>query len=999
MSIWKQNKFMSLKSLVTTLLAVTIFSAGLTAGPGGITRTRREAVRLYENGMYGQARTLFESLSGDPLSEGYTVLCAMKQRAADYPELLADYERRHPASGMSSLLHFEYGRLLFDEGRYERAATEFSEVAPEALTEAEMAEYVFKYGYSAFALGHHAEATQYFMLLEALPQSDYSAPGHYYSGIIQYDAKRFPEAEAHFWVAADDPRFTDLTNFYIVDCRFNQKDYDFVIREGERIYGSVPPERRDRLARIISESYLVKGDKEKAREYYDEQSHTEMNRKDYFYAATVLYSVDDYAGAIENFTKMGDRSDSLGQVANYHLANSYLRTHDQVSAMQSFKDASEVDFDPEITEDAAFNYAKLAFDLNKDTSGFARYMSRWSTRTRGDQIYGYMALAHLVDRDYAAAVEAYDKIEELTPDMRSNYTKANFLRGAQLLSSGSYRDAVPFFRATAYYVPRTDRLNQLARYWMGEASYRAGNWEDAERTFTELHNAAALDGAPEGALLPYNIAYSYFKEGEYASAARWFDSYLASGADAFREDAMTRRADCDFGRKDYRSAINSYQKVLSEFFSSDDIYPWYQQAVAYGLAGDKRRKVATLLHVEDSSPDAPMYDEATYELGRAQLDVKNNNDAVRTFTRLRETTDDNTYVARALIGLGMVYRNMAKYDEALDSYKEVVSLMPRSEYAEEAMLAIESIYQTRRQPEKFLEYVEKNSLAVARADSDREQMYFNTAEQLYLAGNWQQAVPVLQKYLEGYPDAADRAKAEFYLAESYNALGDKEKAVEAYGRAAGAQSEYSFAEMSRLRYADLSYGLERYQDAYRGYNDLLETARMDVNRQTARLGMMRSAYRSKDYEAAIKAADAVAADRDAAPAVRDEARYTKAKSSLATSRRDEALAIFRELGAQPSTAIGAESKYLVVQSLFDSGRFDDLEKEVYSFSQDAGDQSYWLARAYLVLGDSFAERGQYAQAKATYESIRDGYEPENGSDDVADNVKMRLDRLATLMKD
>ena len=174
---------------------------------------------------------------------------------------------------------------------------------------------------------------------------------------------------------------------------------------------------------------------------------------------------------------------------------------------------------------------------------------------------------------------------------------------------------------------------------------------------------------------------------------------------------------------------------------------------------------------------------------------------------------------------------------------------------------------------------------------------------------------------------------------------------------------------------------------------------MDVNRQTARLGMMRSAYRSQDYEAAIQAADAVAADRDAAPAVRDEARYTKAKSSLATSRRDEALAIFRELGAQPSTAIGAESKYLVVQSLFDSGRFDDLEKEVYSFSQDAGDQSYWLARAYLVLGDSFAERGQYAQAKATYESIRDGYEPENGSDDVADNVKMRLDRLATLMKD
>ena len=780
---------MSLKSLVTPILAVTILSATLAANPVDGPRTWREAVRFYQNGMYAQARVLFESLGDDPVSEGYAVLCALKMQGEDGPELLTDYLQRHPASGLADPLYFEYGRILFDEGKYDRAAEAFSNVSSAGLTDAETAEYLFKYGYAAYALGHNEEASQYFMVLESLPQSDYTAPGRYYSGMILYDASNFPEAEAKFWQAVEDPRLTDLANFYIVDCEFNQKNYDFVIREGERIYESVPAERRERLARIISESYLVKGNKEKAREYYDEQSHKGMNRKDYFYAATVLYSVDDFAGAIDNFLKMGDRSDSLGQVANYHLANSYLRTHDQVSAMNAFRAASEVDFDPEITEDAAFNYAKLAFDLNKDTSGFANYIRRWSTKARGDQIYGYMALAALVDRDYAAAVEAYDNIEELTPDMRSNYTKANFLRGAQLMESGSYRDAVPYFRATAYYVPRTERLNQLARYWLAEANYRAGNWEDAVKTFTELHHASALDGTPEGDLLPYNVAYSYFKQGEYATAAQWFDSYLTGDDSRFREDAMTRRADCDFGRKDYRSAIRSYQNVLTEYFSADDIYPWYQQAVAYGLSGDKRRKVSTLLHVEDSSPDAPFYNEATYELGRAQMDVNSNNDAVRTFKRLLENTSDNTYVARALIGLGMVYRNQSKYDDALDSYKQVVSLMPRSEYAEEAMLAIESIYQTLRQPQKFLEYVERNSLAAGRADSDREQMYFSTAEQLYLAGNWQEAVPTLVKYLEGYPDAKDRAQAEFYLAESYNALGEKEKAVEAYGRAAAAESE------------------------------------------------------------------------------------------------------------------------------------------------------------------------------------------------------------------
>ena len=88
---------------------------------------------------------------------------------------------------------------------------------------------------------------------------------------------------------------------------------------------------------------------------------------------------------------------------------------------------------------------------------------------------------------------------------------------------------------------------------------------------------------------------------------------------------------------------------------------------------------------------------------------------------------------------------------------------------------------------------------------------------------------------------------------------------------------------------------------------------------------------------------------------------------------------------------------MVIQNLYDTGKFDAVGDEVYAFSQKAGDQSYWLARAYIVLGDAFAERGQYAQAKATFESIRDGYEPEKGTDDVAGNVQMRLERLAELM--
>lgn len=990
---------MRIRKTALALLVLMLVSSGLHAVEPEGREDWRRALELYRSGMYERARAVFETLSPDPTADGYVVLCALKLRSDDSGELMAEYDRLYPSTVLTGRIRFENARILFDEGRFGEASLEFSKVPSTVLSADETPEYMFKCGYSAFSVGRDSEALQFFTILDALDRSEFSAPGQYVSGIIYYNSGRFAEAEDHFFKAATDPRFTELCNFYIVDCEFNRKNYEYVVDQGTAVYADAPEERKDRLARIISESYLVLGDVENARAYYERLAGKEnMNRKDLFYAGTVLYSAHDYQGAIENYTKMTDRSDSLGQIANYHLGNAYIRTRNQVAAMEAFREAASVDYDPRMTEDAAFNYAKLAFDLNKDTSGFADYLKRYSTRARGEQIYGYMALAALTDGDYAAAIDAYDNIDVLSPDMQNNYTKANFLRGRQLFASGSYRDAQPYFRATAYYLPKTDRLNQYARYWLAESCYRAGDYAQAAEVYTELYNGSALYNRAEGQILPYNIGYCLFKQQDYEAAARWFDIYIESGSPVNREDAMNRRADCDFGRHDYKAAAESYRRVLDEFFGPDDIYPYYQQAISYGLAGDQRRKMTTLMQVGGASPDAWLYSDALYELGRTQMDLKMNEDAIRSFSRLRSTTKDSVFVAKALSGLGLVYRNMSQYDKALQSYDELVHLMPGSEYAEEAMLAIESIYQSRREPDKFLEYLEKNSLASA-SDSDKEDVYFNTAEQLYLAGSYGDAVSAALKFLDNFPGSDSVPQVQFYLAESYRALGEKEKACDWYAEAMDATSSLSFVEMSRLRYAQLSYELERYQDAYKGYSTLRAVTKIAENETAAEIGMMRSAYRCKDYASAVSACELVAADPAVGEDLKRESEYLKAKSCLALSRRDEAMEMFRALASEPSTAEGAEASYMLIQNSFDTGDFASVESGVYEFSQKAGSQSYWLARAYLVLGDSFAERGNYTQAKATWESIRDGYLPAAGTqDDIDSGVRMRLERLETLMQ-
>ncbi len=988
---------MKIRKTAVALLLLALVTQGLSAAQKGRTEDYRRAVDLYNSGMYERARAIFESVAPGPMSEGYSVLCALKMRTDDYEELIAEYERRYPSTVLTGRIWFEYARILFDNGHYGEAYLEFSKISSSILTAGETAEYMFKCGYSAFSIGRYPEALQFFLILDALEYSEYTAPGRYISGVIHYNNRQFSQAEFSFQGASSDPRFTDLTNFYIVDCEFNLKRYDYVIREGTRIFDRSPEERKQRLARIISESYLIRGDSENARRYYSLLSErTDMNRKDYFYAGTVLYSVHDYSGAIENYTKMTERTDSIGQIANYHLGNAYLRTRNQVAAMEAFKAAASVNHNPRMTEDAMFNYAKLAFDLNKDTSGFADYIKRYSTKTRGEQIYGYMALAALYDRDYASAIAAYDNIDELGPDMRNNYVKANFLRGRQLFTGGSYRDAAQYFRTAAYYLPRTDRLNQFSRYWLAESYYLSGSYAMAAEIYTELYNGSALYNMTEGSLLPYNIAYCYFKQMDYSVAARWFDVYINTGRALNREDAMNRRADCDFGLRDYKAAAESYGRVLAEFFSHDDIYPYYQQGISYGLMGDNTRKMTTLLQVEGASPDAPLYSEAMYELARTQLELKRNEDAVRSFTTLSNTTRDRVYEAKALAGLGLVYRNMNEYDTALGYYDQVVKLMPGTEYAEEALMAIESIYSSRHQTDKYLEYLETNSLSSTMGDEKKEEMYFNTTEQLYLAGSYTQAITSAQRFLESFPASANRELVQFYLAESYRATGDKERACDSYAIAMKSGSGMSFVEISMLRYARLSYELERYQDALAGYSSLYSRTRIEANKSAACQGMMRSAYRCKDYAAAVGACDAVIADASTNEVTRREATYIKAKSCLALSRRDEAMGLFRTLSGNPSTAEGAEASYILIQNSYDTGDFDAVERAVYEFSQVAGDQSYWLAKAYIVLGDSFVEKGNYSQATATFESIRNGYVPYGETDDVLSNVSMRLERLQTL---
>ena len=975
------------KRLILAVAAVFLAAAASAQNP-----EYRRALDLYEHGMYAEAVQLLDRIPGSE-AEGYAALCALELQSPGYEERAEAFLDRWPESPLVPQVNYRWALDLFDRGAYEQANYRFGCVAQDELFKDQIAEYAYKKGYSAFGSGDLDLARTILERMQLLPPSDYTSPSQYSLGYVCYSQRDFREAAEWFAKSAKDPRFTQLANYYILECRFNEKDYDYVVKFGEEIFKTIPADRQSHFARLMSEAYLVLGDKEKARSYYQKnlEENKVRNRSDYFYAGSVLYAVEDWQGAVDNFSQMPERTDSLGQIANYQLGYSYIQLHNKVAALDAFKEAAALPFNKDIQEDAYFNYAKLAFDLNNDVSAFNDYMKRYDALSKGDQIYSYMAMAALANHDYEAAVAAYDNIDELDPRMQSNYMKAYFLRANQLIENGSWRDAVPRLRTAAYYSPRQDPFNQLSRYWIAESYYRDGKYEDARTVLMDLYNLSALDGKKEGDLIPYNIAYTFFKEEDYPAALKWFNNYLSGRHDTAGSDAETRIGDCYFFQKDYTTALAAFERKLADYPDPDDIYPYFRAGVACGLVQDFPRKVQFLERVKKASPSAPYYSEAMYELGRAYVSVGEPEDAVRTFRTLRSTTDDPAYATKALLELGMIARNGGDDAKALEYYKQVAT--EGGEYADDALLAIESIYRTRQEPDAYLAFVNSLGDKAARTDAQKEEVYFSTAEEIFLGGNYAKAETTFKSYLEKYPEGAKVAEAQFYLGECYRGLGDKEKAVDAFTSALEQGLEGSFLESAYLRLGDLSYSMQRYPKAYASYLKLKDVAQLDDNKHTASVGMMRSAFKAREFEDALDAAQDVRTDRRSSDDLKREADYIRAKSCLGMSRRAEAYGIFDQLAKDPSTDEGAEAAYLIIQDRFDRAEFDGIQDKVYDFAAKASGQNYWLAKAFIVLGDTFAENGNMAQAKATFDSIKSGYTPYGPEDEVLDQVELRLRKL------
>ncbi|MDD4638760.1 MAG: tetratricopeptide repeat protein, partial [Bacteroidales bacterium] len=348
------------------------------------------------------------------------------------------------------------------------------------------------------------------------------------------------------------------------------------------------------------------------------------------------------------------------------------------------------------------------------------------------------------------------------------------------------------------------------------------------------------------------------------------------------------------------------------------------------------------------------------------------------------------YYTKSLLEMGLVSFNSNQTDKAIEFYKKILEESPMSPEAQSALAGLENIYQERGEADQYLAFIDKLGISSSKSPDEREVMIFNSSEKLYLSGNYPSAAASLISFLNRYPDGSKSTQASFYLGESLQKLSKPEQARDAFLKVME-KGTGSFSELATLNYARISYSLQDYQEALKGYSTLSMIAALDNNKKEAYLGKLNSFFMLRQYENSL-------AESENAPRFNlsgqelEQVKYITAKSFYLLGERAKAIPLLRELSKNKMTPQGAECAYLIISNHFDNGDFDSVEKEVFALSDSGTPQRYWLAKSYILLGDSYAERENWEQAEATFKSILESYES-GTEDDIAEQIKIRLDKI------
>lgn len=964
-----------------------------------------EGKELFELKNYAGAIDKLQAFKQQPIDTDsrqeadYMIASAFFQQGRGEADLvLKDFLDTYPDTRHADEINFMIGSVHFGKEEYQKALFWLRESNIDMLSAEQQEAYSFRLAYSLLQTGDRGTAKGYFNRIRQIG-STYREAAAYYVAYIDYAEGNYDSALQEFARLRNFKAYEEQSLYYITQINFIQNKYERVIQEGEEMLSLYPGnENNAEVYRMLGNSYYNTGNEEKAIDRLNKYvaAATSPKRGDLYILGVCYFNKGDQNQAVRSLGRVVSENDELTQNAYLYLGQAYLKQKDKNNARMAFEAAATAPFNEQIREVALYNYALLIHETNftgfgESVSIFEDFLNDFPNSRYADKVNDYLVEVYLTTKNYEAALTSIEKIKQ--PSSKILEAKQDILLqlGTQAFTNVQTEEAIRYFTRAIDMGNQNPEARNEAYFWRGESYYRLERYQQSITDYRTYTNNSRQRNTEMYALAHYNMAYGYFKQKNYHEALATFRQYTQlenNQQAATYADAFNRIGDCLFQNRQFAEAEANYNRAAQALPSAGD-YSVYQKGYVLGLQKDYRGKIAEMDRIIREFPESQYVDDALYEKGRSYVLLNEHSQAVASFESLMNQFPNSSLSRKAGVQLGLIHFNTDQPQKAADAYKKVINRYPGSEEARVALNDLRSVYIELNDINAYTQYVNSLGGSVRIEVSEQDSLTYLAAERLFMRNDYDGARRSLTNYLQTFPGGAFSSNANYYLGNIAFKNKEYNEAHSFFTRVLDS-GDTNFREESLARKAEIEYIGERYGDALETFKQLQLFAENPVNKEAAKVGVMRSAYYTNQSQDALIAASELLKEAKLSPELIAEARYIRAKSNLKAGKATAAMDDLREVSRDTRTAYGAEAKYLLAQLYYDANEDAKAIELLDDFATNGTPHQYWLARGFILWADIYIRQGDNVQARVYLNSLNNNYK---GNDDIAGMIEDRLQKI------
>lgn len=956
-----------------------------------------KALALYNDKQYASAQHIFEYVKNHAATEEvksdcayYIANCAIRTNQVNADELMAKFVDDYPTSTKQNQAYIEVAQYFFEQGNYPKALQWFDKVDESYMSKSDSDKFNFQKGYSYFTAKKKKEATTYFNKVVNSPV--FGSQAKYYLGFMAYEGDDYKEATKYFDEVSGEEKYKEKLSYYQADMNFKLGNFQKAIDLGQKAMAKSNEMEKSELNKIIGESYFNLKQYDKAIPFLEQYAGKKgkWNNTDFYQLGYAYYEQKNYEKAISQFNKIIEGKDFVAQNAYYHLGLSYLNTGKKQEALNAFKNASEMDFNAQIQEDAALNYAKVSYDIGnayQTVPGvLLDFLKKYPNNSSRAEVEKLLVDSYISTKNYKEALTLLEK--NRTAENKAAYQKVLFYRGVELFNESNYAEAAKMFK-NAISEQKTPEFTARATFWKAETEYVMDDFQNALLTYKQFAGLAAAKSTVEYKNINYNIGYTYFKLKEYDQAANSFQAQIDnSKEDKVRlNDSYLRLGDSRFVTSKYAQANEAYGKAI-EAKGVDADYAQFQKALSYGFMSKNDQKIAELNNFLKMYKKSEYRDDALYELGNTYVADKKNDLAIKTFDQLISEYKNGSFTSKSILKQGLIYYNSDRDEQALTKFKKVAAEFPKTPEALEAVSTARLIYVDSGKVDEYATWVRTLDF-VSVTDAELDNDTYDAAFKQYSQSNNKAAITGFAGYVSKFPSGLHALEANFYLAQLTYAEGSETKATTNYQYVID-QPRSEFTEQSLSRLAQIYLKAKDCDKSIPVLVRLENEADFPQNKSFAQANLMKCYYDKKDYNNSVVYADKVLQNAKADANVKADAQIIVARAAMQTGDEEKAKTAYAKLSATSKGELAAEALYYDAYFKTKESKFDASNVSVQKLAKNYSAYKYYGAKGLVLMAKNFYGLKDSYQATYILDNVINNF---TDFPDVVEEAKKELSAI------